>query len=280
MAIDKNSKAYQALLNKWYSDDQISQMYNTASERGTTKGVTETVTPVNTPTPSGWPADWYANATERNMATGWAEFGNTQTATPIKQETEVKQPQTQGSTVTEIKQEWALKPKSQEYYNQTSQEAQNQIVANLNWYRQTNPEFFSDYESFKKNFSYDARNEEQKRTLDTWYGGYQKWMQLAWLPTTDLYTQYKDGQVSASELENLRVYSPEKYAELQSQINKWNIVAAMMMTNEWILLQRAYKRWHTIWLFRLLISLWVEIQVVELVIYSESTRIRWTILRC
>jgi hypothetical protein len=138
MAIDKNSKAYQALLNKWYSDDQISQMYNTASERGTTKGVTETVTPVNTPTPSGWPADWYANATERNMATGWAEFGNTQTATPIKQETEVKQPQTQGSTVTEIKQEWALKPKSQEYYNQTSQEAQNQIVANLNWYRQTN----------------------------------------------------------------------------------------------------------------------------------------------
>ena len=226
MAIDKNSKAYQALLNKWYSDDQISQMYNTASERGTTKGVTETVTPVNTPTPSGWPADWYANATERNMATGWAEFGNTQTATPIKQETEVKQPQTQGSTVTEIKQEWALKPKSQEYYNQTSQEAQNQIVANLNWYRQTNPEFFSDYESFKKNFSYDARNEEQKRTLDTWYGGYQKWMQLAWLPTTDLYTQYKDGQVSASELENLRVYSPEKYAELQSQINKWNIVAA------------------------------------------------------
>jgi hypothetical protein len=31
-----------------------------------------------------------------------------------------------------------------------------------------------DYESFKKNFSYDARNDEQKQTLDSWYGGYQK----------------------------------------------------------------------------------------------------------
>ena len=38
---------------------------------------------------------------------------------------------------------------------------------------------------------------------------------VAWIPVTDLYTQYKDGQVSMNELENLRVYDPTKYAELQ-----------------------------------------------------------------
>ena len=157
---------------------------------------------------------------------------NTQTTTPsqttpeVKQETAVKQQETAGSTVPEIQQQGELKPLAQEYYNQTSDDAQSKIISNLNNYRQTNPEYFRDYESFKKNFSYDARNDEQKQTLDSWYGGYQKWMELAWVPVTDLYTQYKDWQVSMNELENLRVYDPTKYAELQNQINKWNIIAA------------------------------------------------------
>jgi uncharacterized protein YecA (UPF0149 family) len=51
---------------------------------------------------------------------------------------------------------------------------------------------FSSYEDFKKNFSYDARDEVQKQTLDNWYKGYEKGLQLSNIPTTDLYTQYKD----------------------------------------------------------------------------------------
>ena len=152
-----------------------------------------------------------------------------QTTTPsrnMQTETPTRQQETAGSTVSNIQQQGALKPLSQDYYNQTSDDAQSKIISNLNNYRQTNPEYFRDYESFKKNFSYDARNDEQKQTLDSWYGGYQKWMELAWVPVTDLYTQYKDGQVSMNELENLRVYDPTKYAELQNQINKWNIIAA------------------------------------------------------
>jgi len=39
MAIDKNSKAYQSLTNQGYTDDQITQMYNTASEKWTTQWV-------------------------------------------------------------------------------------------------------------------------------------------------------------------------------------------------------------------------------------------------
>ena len=214
MAIDKNSKAYQNLLNSGYSDQQITDMYNQASSWQNRQEVVANTKPVNTPTTqSTTPA---AQPTEQP----------TQTTPEVKQETTVKQEENVGSTVPEIKQEWALKPLSQDYYNQTSDDAQSKIISNLNNYRQTNPEYFRDYESFKKNFSYDARNDEQKQTLDSWYGGYQRWMELAGIPVTDLYTQYKDGQVSMNELENLRVYDPTKYAELQAQINKWNIIAA------------------------------------------------------
>lgn len=159
---------------------------------------------------------WYYEQTPSNTPT---------TQTPeVKQE--VKQEETAGNTTPEIQQQGELKPLSQEYYNQTWDEAQSKIINNLNWYRQTNPELFSDYDTFKRNFSYDARNEEQKQTLDNWYNGYEKWMQLSSVPTTELYTQYKDGQVSVNDLENLRISNPTKYAELQNQINKGNIISA------------------------------------------------------
>ena len=217
MAIDKNSKAYQWLLADGYSDQQIMDMYNRASSWQSTRQVVAETKPVNTPTTQ--PTTPTAQPTEQPTV-------NNQPTPEMKQETEIKQQETAGNTVPEIQQQGALKPLSQDYYNQTSDDAQNKIISNLNNYRQTNPEYFRDYESFKKNFSYDARNDEQKQTLDSWYWGYQKWMELAWIPVTDLYTQYKDGQVSMNELENLRVYDPTKYTELQNQINKWNIIAA------------------------------------------------------
>lgn len=145
--------------------------------------------------------------------------------TPTKQET-IKQEEKVVNTDSNIQQQWELKPLSKEYYSQTSDEAQNTIRNNLNWYRQTNPELFSDYETFKKNFSYDARDDVQKQTLDNWYMWYTKWLELSNIPTNELYTQYKDWQVSVSDLENLRVSNPTKYAELQATINKWNIISA------------------------------------------------------
>ena len=155
---------------------------------------------------SWWPADWYTNATARNMATGGSEFWrNNQTSNTTQQTTPVKTQETSGSTVSNVQQQGVMKPLSQEYYNQTSDNALNTIRNNLNSYKQTNPEYFTDYESFKKNFSYDSRNDEQKNVLDTWYKGYQQGLQLSAVPTTDLYTQYQAGQISASELESLRI---------------------------------------------------------------------------
>ena len=194
-------------------------------------------TPTQTPQTPANPTSSYTEASEF----GWFRDGglrNTQkttpsnvvetptTETPTTQETPTKQEETTVSTVPEIQQQGELKPLSQEYYNQTSEEAQAKIINNLNWYKQTNPEYFSDYETFKKNFSYDARNEEQKHTLDTWYKWYTKWMELSWVPVQDLYTQWKDWSISDSDLQNLRISNPTKYAELQDTINKWNIIAA------------------------------------------------------
>ena len=227
MAIDKNSKAYQALLNSWYTEDQINQMHNqTASWQSASEVV------ANTPTPNyenQWAGNYVYNETTwyyENTTPSSTPTRTSTTQTNTNQNVNTNQWEKAGTTVTENTQSGALKPLSNDYYNQTSDEALTKIKDNLNNYRQTNPEYFSDYESFKKNFSYDSRNDIQKQTLDTRYTGYTKWLELSNVPTTDLYTQYKDGQISQSDLENLRIANPEKYAQLQTQINKWNIISA------------------------------------------------------
>lgn len=236
---DKMKTAYESL-SKEQQKQVANQMKDNATfqqfavdytkERYGTWGSTPTTPKQETPTL--WPADGYATATERNMATWGSEFisqtSNQTPNTPTTQTEDVNVVKTEDVVKTQdtIKQQWALKPLSQDYYDQTSQEAQDKIIANLNNYKQTNPEYFRDYESFKKNFSYDSRSDEQKNTLDTWYGGYQQGLQLSSLPVTDLYTQYKDWSISSNDLESLRISNPTKYAELQDTINRGNIIAA------------------------------------------------------
>ena len=194
----------------------------------TVRSYTNANTPVNTPTQN----TSSVSTPTRNETTPTT----TVTPTPTtRQETptvigetrkETTRTETPVTTVSEIKQEWALTPLSKEYYSQTSDDAQTKIINNLNSYKASNPEYFTDYETFKRNFSYNARNDEQKNTLDTWYKWYSQGLQLSWTPIADLYTQYKNWSISTGDLESLRIANPTKYAELQAQINKWNIIAA------------------------------------------------------
>ena len=177
---------------------------NTSSVSTPTRNETTPTTTV-TPTPT--------TRQETPTVIGDTRKETTRTETPV-------------TTVSEIKQEWALTPLSKEYYSQTSDDAQTKIINNLNSYKASNPEYFTDYETFKRNFSYNARNDEQKNTLDTWYKWYSQGLQLSWTPIADLYTQYKNWSISTGDLESLRIANPTKYAELQAQINKWNIIAA------------------------------------------------------
>lgn len=226
-SLQSYTNAYNDYMAQWMSSSDAANkargllVENTPSQTSTTPSTSNT-------------ANWYQNQWAWNyvynpvteMYENQSSPSSTQTTPTVNQNTTQNQQQTVGSTVNNIQQQGALKPLSQEYYNQTNDNALNTIRNNLNNYRQTNPEYFTDYDSFKRNFSYDSRNDEQKNLLDEWYKWYTQQLQLSSVPTTDLYTQYKDGQVSATELEWLRISNPEKYAELQSQINKWNIVAA------------------------------------------------------
>lgn len=215
MATD--NKYNDRLLELWYTQDQIDAMTGAVSSGQNAMDVVKNMNSSmgNTQSPAATQAQTSSTPS------------STPTSTPtVKQETVTTQPETPVTTVPEIQQQGALKPLSQDYYNQTSDTALNTIKDNLNRYKQTNPEYFTDYDSFKRNFSYDTRNDEQKNVLDTWYKWYQQSLQLSTVPTTDLYTQYQAGQVSAADLESLRISNPEKYAELQTQINRWNIVSA------------------------------------------------------
>ena len=219
----------------------IINKYKSGDKEWAIAATKEIANQAQTPTPKNTSRDQGSGNYKYNEATWYYEKEWTERAsstyTPAKQETTTTTPttpttptpkaeETVVSTDSEIKQEWRLKPLTQEYYNQTSDEAINKIKDNLNTYKQTNPEYFRSYEDFKKNFSYDARNEEQKNALDTWYRGYEDGLWLAATPTADLYTQYQDGNLSANQLESLRISNPTKYTELQNQINKWNIIAA------------------------------------------------------
>lgn len=222
MSTDQQAKY--ANMVKWnataeeYANRYIQEKQNAGTFwQKTAKSYTNANQPVETPTTRQ--ATPVVNNEQPKQTTYDVARNDTTRVDTIKQETPV-------STVWEIKQQWALKPLSQDYYNQTSDESQTKIINNLNWYKATNPEYFTDYETFKKNFSYDARNDEQKNTLDVWYKGYTNGLQLSGTPVSDLYTQYKNWSISVWELESLRTANPEKYAELQNQINRGNIIAA------------------------------------------------------
>ena len=90
------------------------------------------------------------NTPSKTQTTTQTTIENNKPTTPVQGTTQ-NQWENQGTTVTEVKQEWALKPLSQDYYNQTSSNALDVIKNNLNSYKQSNPEYFNNYEDYKKN---------------------------------------------------------------------------------------------------------------------------------
>jgi hypothetical protein len=59
-------------------------------------------------------------------------------------------------------------------YQDNSSERMNNIVANLNSYRQSTPQFMSNIDVFRDNFAYEKRSDQQKKLLDNRYSGYKK----------------------------------------------------------------------------------------------------------
>jgi len=83
-----------------------------------------------------------------------------------------------------------LTPLALSEYQDNSTVRQNEIVNNLNGYRQSNPEFLTNIDTFRKTFSYGLRSDDQKQLLDNWYLGYQKGVELGNMRTGAIVDQY------------------------------------------------------------------------------------------
>jgi hypothetical protein len=196
-SLQSYTNAYNDYMSQWMSSSEAANKARWLLVENTP--TTNTSTPS---TPSSTSSNTYQNQWTWNYVFNpktWYYENQTDTTKNTTNQnltTPQNQTQTQGSTVSENTQSGALKPLSQEYYNQTNDEALNVIRNNLNNYRQTNPEYFTNYDSFKRNFSYDSRNDEQKNLLDEWYKWYTQGLELSWMTVNDLYNQYNNWQIS------------------------------------------------------------------------------------
>lgn len=197
MAKIKELPLYSELLKKWYTEEQISKAvswYKPPKRRETT------VTPpaeVKTETP--------ATAVEPTTTT---------TAKPEELE---------ATTTDKTQQTLAPLPLSE--YKDDSETRQSQIVNNLNSYRQSSPAYMKDLDTFRKTFSYGLRSDTQRTLLDNWYLGYQKWLELNSKNTSDLSSLYSNGNITDSDLEQLRLQNPNKYAEVMALNDKNSTLA-------------------------------------------------------
>lgn len=203
LPISKESEVYKQLTAKGYDDAKILDLYNQAKAKKTPEEQAritkqEPVKPSTAVDPMAEPATPAVNVNVNNA--------------PAKP---VEPPKTDA---------WPLTPLALSEYQDNSPVRQNEIVNNLNGYRQSNPEYLINLDTFRKTFSYGLRSDDQKQLLDNWYLGYQKWVKLWIMWTNAIVDQYWSGNITSSDLEQLRLNNPSKYQEVMDAINKKDIV--------------------------------------------------------
>lgn len=112
--------------------------------------------------------------------------------------------------------EWTAAQTWRPDYEANSEARDNEIVNNLNAYWNTNKSFFTDRETFNKNFEYDKRNDRQKALLDSFW----KWKQDEAKAST--YTNWESilkgvqsWDITPDIMWLLRQNNPEAYAQWQ-----------------------------------------------------------------
>ena len=103
-------------------------------------------------------------------------------------------------------------------YQLDSDARMNEITNNLNAYRQTNREYFSDRDTYNKMFHYNDRNDQQKALLDSY------WKKKEGMDTAQKYTTWdsivngmNDAEITNDQLNYIKEYSPEAYRERQQK---------------------------------------------------------------
>jgi len=103
-------------------------------------------------------------------------------------------------------------------YTLDSDARMQEITNNLNAYRQNNPEYFKDRDTYNKMFNYSERSDQQKALLDSY------WKKKESVNTAQKYTTgdsiisgMNDAEITNDQLNYIKEYSPEAYRERQQK---------------------------------------------------------------
>ena len=128
--------------------------------------------------------------------------------------------------------EWTAQQTGRPDYQLDSDARMQEITNNLNAYRQNNPEYFKDRQTFNTMFHYNDRDDSQKALLDTY------WKKKQDIDKANLYTSWdsitnwmKDAEITPDQLNYIKEYSPEAYREWQQkQLDDINLRIANLAT--------------------------------------------------
>lgn len=128
--------------------------------------------------------------------------------------------------------EWTAQQTWKPDYQLDSEARMQEITNNLNAYRQNNPEYFKDRQTFNTMFHYNDRDDSQKALLDTY------WKKKQDIDKANLYTSWdsitnwmKDAEITPDQLNYIKEYSPEAYREWQQkQLDDINLRIANLAT--------------------------------------------------
>lgn len=110
-------------------------------------------------------------------------------------------------------------------YQDDSDARMNEITNNLNAYWNTNREYFSDRQTFNRNFQYEKRNESQKALLDSFRKKKELDQKVAgYTDGKSVSLALEEGTLTKAQLEALKVKNPKVYTQyLEDQLNKKNL---------------------------------------------------------
>ena len=113
--------------------------------------------------------------------------------------------------------EWTAKDTGMPDYQLDSDARTREITDNLNAYRQTNREYFSDRNTYNNMFHYNERSDQQKAVLDSYWKKKVDMDNASKYNTWDSINNWmKDADITPDQLNYIKEYSPEAYREWSS----------------------------------------------------------------
>lgn len=225
--------------NRYIQEKQNAGTFWTQAVKSSTPTSTQTNTQQNTTTTQNQTnnngSNWYSNTqttTSNQWGSSLSDWKNGDWNTYWKFTFDVNEflDESKFWTGTGVKvQEWTAKDTGRPDYQIESDARLNEMVNNLNTYRQTNPEFFSSREEFNKQFEYNQRQSDAQRALlDSYWKKAQDFKKASQYTTWDSFNAaLNNWTVTEGQLDALKQYNPEVFMQWQQKlIDEQNLAIA------------------------------------------------------